>query len=334
MTGKEVLTIGITMGDPSGIGPEIILKSFKEDVINKSRIIVIGDYDVMVAVHNMLKIKSFKLNRVRNTVDCHFTPGILNILDLGLIDINKFHPGSVQAVSGQAAFECIRKGIEMAKNNYINAIVTAPINKEALHLAGHIYPGHTEILASLTDTKDYAMLLHDEKLCVIHVSTHISLLEAITGLRRERIEKVIELGNEAMLKLRKKKPVIAVAGINPHAGENGLFGNEELREIIPAIRNMRARGINIEGPFSPDTIFLQAMKGKYDLVVAMYHDQGHIPLKLIGFDSGVNVTLGLPFVRTSVDHGTAFDIAWQGKANEKSMVESIKLSKRLAINYQ
>jgi 4-phospho-D-threonate 3-dehydrogenase / 4-phospho-D-erythronate 3-dehydrogenase len=323
-------TIGITMGDPSGIGPEIILKSFENAVIRNSRIIVIGDYNIMLAAHNLLKIKSFKLKRVLNVRECSFNSGVLNILDLNLVNMTDFHPGRVQATSGNTAFECIKKAVELAKNKDIDAIATAPLNKEALHLAGHKYPGHTEILGSLTDTKDYAMLLFDKKLSVIHVSTHISLLEAITGLRRERIETVIQLTNDAMIRLCRNEPRIAVAGINPHAGENGLFGNEEIEEIIPAVNNMKGKGINVEGPFPPDTVFLQAVNGKYDVVVAMYHDQGHIPLKLIGFDSGVNITVGLPFIRTSVDHGTAFEIAWQGKANEKSMVEAIKLSIKLA----
>jgi 4-phospho-D-threonate 3-dehydrogenase / 4-phospho-D-erythronate 3-dehydrogenase len=323
-------TIGITMGDPSGIGPEIILKSFKKDVIRNSRIVIIGDYNIMLAAFNMIKITSFKLNRVLNVCECLFSPGVLNILDLHLVNMNEFHPGRVQAISGNAAFEFIKKAVEMAKNKDIDAIATAPLNKEALHLAGHNYPGHTEILAYLTDEKDYAMLLYDKKLSVIHVSTHISLLEAITGLKRERIEIVIQLANDAMKRLCVSEPRIAVAGINPHAGENGLFGNEEIKEIIPAIKNMKGKGINVEGPVPPDTVFLQAVEGKYDVVVAMYHDQGHIPLKLIGFNSGVNVTVGLPFIRTSVDHGTAFEIAWQGKANEGSMVEAIILSIKLA----
>ena len=330
MIKKNTPVIGITMGDPSGIGPEIILKSFENAEIRNSRIIVIGDYNVMMAAYLLLKIKSFKLNRVLNVRECLFNYGILNILDLHLIDMNELIPGKVQAISGNAAFECIKEAVELVQKKDIDAIATAPLNKEALHLAGHKYPGHTEILAWLTDTKDYAMLLYDEKLSVIHVSTHISLLEAITGLRRERIEKVIGLANETMKKLCGKEPRIAVAGINPHAGENGLFGNEEMIKIIPAIKNMKEKGINVEGPLPPDTVFLQAVQGKYDVVVAMYHDQGHIPLKLIGFDSGVNITAGLPFIRTSVDHGTAFDIAWQGKANEKSMVEAIKVLIKLA----
>ena len=322
-------TIGITMGDPSGIGPEIILKSFENSEIRNSRIIVIGDYNVMQAASNMLKIKAFKLNRIYNVQDSLFESGVLNILDLHLVNMNELHPGKVQAVSGNTAFECIRKAVKLSENKDIDAIVTAPLNKEALHLAGHKYPGHTEILASLAGTKDYAMLLYEKKLSVIHISTHISLLEAINGLRRKRIEKVIEIGNEVMKKLCAGEPRIAVAGINPHAGENGMFGNEEINEIIPAVKRMKAKGLNVEGPLPPDTVFLQSLNGKYDLVVAMYHDQGHIPLKLIGFYNGVNVTAGLPFIRTSVDHGTAFDIAWKGKANENSMVEAIKLSIKL-----
>ena len=329
MIKKNRITIGITMGDPSGIGPEIILKSFENAEIRNLRLIVIGDYSVMLAAHNMLKIKSFKLNIVNGISECLFRNEILNVLDLHLIKMNDLHPGSVQAISGNAAFECIRKAVEMAKNKEIDAIATAPLNKEALHLAGHKYPGHTEILASLTDTMDYAMLLYDKKLSVIHVSTHVSLIEAITSLRRERIEKVIGMANDSMKRLCQGMPRIAVAGINPHAGENGLFGNEEIKEIIPAVKNMKEKGINVEGPFPPDTIFLQTVQGKYDIVVAMYHDQGHIPLKLIGFNSGVNVTVGLPFIRTSVDHGTAFEIAWQGKANENSMSEAIKLAVKL-----
>jgi 4-hydroxythreonine-4-phosphate dehydrogenase len=330
MIKKNTKTIGITMGDPSGIGPEVILKSFKNSEIRSNRIIVIGDYNVMLAAYNMLKIESYKLNRVNDVTECIYSHELLNILDLHLIDMNELQPGMVQAVAGSAAFECIRKAVDLAVNKDIDAIVTAPLNKEALHLAGHNYPGHTEILAYLTGTTDYAMLLYDKKLSVIHVSTHVSLLEAIRGLRRERIEKVIELANDTMIRICGAKPRIAVAGINPHAGENGLFGNEEIKEIIPAVKNMKVKGINVEGPFPPDTIFLQTVQGKYDVVVAMYHDQGHIPLKLIGFDSGVNVSAGLPFIRTSVDHGTAFEIAWQGKANEESMIEAIKLSIKLA----
>ena len=327
---KSPKVIGITMGDPSGIGPEVILKSYERKDIRKSNIVVIGDWGVMTDAFELLQIRSFSLNKIHNINECSFSPDILNILDLSLIKTGTLMPGKVQAIAGNAAFQCIKKGVEIALDNKINAVVTAPLNKEALHAAGHKYPGHTEILAYLTGTKDYAMLLYEKRLKVAHVSTHVSLLEAVRGLKKERIEKVIWLTYLMMKKLAKNEPLIAVAGINPHAGENGLFGDEEQREIIPAIKNMKTKGINVEGPYPPDTLFLQALKGKFDAVVAMYHDQGHIPLKLIGFDSGVNVTLGLPFIRTSVDHGTAFEIAWQGKARENSMVEAIRLSMKLS----
>jgi 4-hydroxythreonine-4-phosphate dehydrogenase len=329
MAKKTDQIVGITMGDPSGIGPEIILKSCERKGIRKLKLIAIGDFGVMLAAYNMLNIKSFRLNRIENVKECLFNNEILNILDLKLISKDELHPGKVQAVAGNAAFACIRKAVDLVKEDAIQTIVTAPLNKEALQLAGHHYSGHTEILAALTGTRDYAMLLYERKLCVIHVSTHVSLLEAISRVKGDRIEKVIEMANAVIKKLGKDMPRIAVAGLNPHAGENGLFGHEEINEIAPAVNRMKEKGINVEGPIPPDTVFLQAVKGKYDIVVAMYHDQGHIPLKLIGFNSGVNVTVGLPFIRTSVDHGTAFEIAWQGKANENSMVEAIKLSIKL-----
>lgn len=332
MIRRENVTIGITMGDPSGIGPEIILKSFKDPGIRKNQLVVIGDYNIMFSVYKLLKITSFQLNRVFAVSECVFKPDLLNILDLNLVNMDEFQPGKVLATSGNAAFGYIKKAVELAGKLEIDAIVTAPLNKEAIFLAGHKYPGHTEILASLTGTKDYAMLLFDNKLSVIHVSTHISLLESINTLNQERIEKVIALADEAMQRLGRSKPRIAVAGINPHAGENGLFGKEEIEVIGPAIRNMIEKGINVSGPFPPDTVFLQAVNGDYDIVVAMYHDQGHIPLKLLGFKSGVNVTVGLPFIRTSVDHGTAFEIAWQGKAFVDSMVAAIKLSLKFVQN--
>lgn len=329
MTDKKRPIVGITMGDPSGIGPEIILKSFENDEVRNSNIVIIGDFGVIHSAYKMLKISSYKLNSIHRISECSFSKEVLNILSLNLIGKDELQPGKVNAASGSAAFECLRTAIELAKNKEIDTIATAPLNKEALHLAGHKYAGHTEILAELTNTEDYAMLLYDKKLSVIHVSTHISLLEAVTGLRKERIEKVILLADQSMKRLLRKPPRIAVAGLNPHAGENGLFGDEEIREIIPAIKNMQAKGLNVEGPVPPDTVFLKAVNGMYDVVVAMYHDQGHIPLKLLGFSTGVNITVGLPFIRTSVDHGTAFEIAWTGKASEESLVQAIMLTVKL-----
>lgn len=327
---NKVPVIGITMGDPSGIGPEIIIKSFTNEQIRNNKLVVIGDFGVMKAAYDLLKPGSFGLQQVYSVADCTFSKEKLNVFDLKLIADGKFQRGTVNASSGAAAFECLKKAIELAGNHEIDSIATAPLNKEALHMAGHNYAGHTEILADLTGTEDYAMLLYDRKLSVIHVSTHISLLEAVTSLRRERIEKVTELADQSMKRLLGKSPRIAVAGLNPHSGENGLFGDEEIREIIPAIKNMKLKGLNVEGPVPPDTVFLKAVNGMYDVVVAMYHDQGHIPLKLLGFNTGVNITVGLPFIRTSVDHGTAFEIAWQGRASEQSMIHAINLAVKLA----
>jgi 4-hydroxythreonine-4-phosphate dehydrogenase len=330
MSGRKDLMIGITMGDPSGIGPEIILKSFENPSIRKRRIVVIGDHEVMDAAAVMLKTASFRIKAVRNMEECIFSREILNVMDLRLVRTDDIVPGKVSALSGNAAFQYIRKAVSLIQDRSIDTLVTAPINKEAIHLAGHNYPGHTEILASLTGTRDFAMLLHSKKLNVIHVSTHVSLGEAVRLVKRDRIEKVVTLAYDAMTKLCKGKPVIAVAGLNPHSGESGLFGDEEIKEIIPAVDNLKIKGMDVTGPVPPDSVFMQALSGKYDLVVAMYHDQGHIPLKLTGFSYGVNITVGLPFVRTSVDHGTAFEIAWQGKADEGSMTEAIKLAIRLA----
>ena len=322
--------IGVTMGDPSGIGPEITLKSYLDDTIRNNRLVVIGDINVMSAIAQKLEIDNLKINKVNKVSECKFDKDILNIYDLNNVDISRLKPGQVQAMSGNAAFEYVKKATHLALEKEIDAIVTAPLNKEAMHKAGHLYPGHTEILAKFTKTKDYAMLLYDEILKVIHVSTHISLLDAIKGLRKERIAAVIHLAHDTMIKLGYESPRIAVAGINPHAGEGGLFGDEEIKEIIPAIELKRREGIDVVGPEAPDTVFLRAKEGRFDIVVAMYHDQGHIPLKLLGFHTGVNVTAGLPIIRTSVDHGTAFGKAWKGIANENSMKEAIKLAIKLA----
>jgi 4-hydroxythreonine-4-phosphate dehydrogenase len=250
---------------------------------------------------------------------------------MDLVNFEKFRTGSVSATSGDASFKYIVESIKLANEGSIAAVVTAPICKEAIALAGHAFAGHTEIFAQYTGTKNYAMLLHDRKLSVIHVSTHVSMLEAINSLNQARIEDVIKLAGISMKKITGRDPLIAVAGLNAHAGENGLFGLQEIGIISPAIEKMKASGFNVTGPYSPDTVFLKASKGEFDIVVAMYHDQGHIPVKLLGFDSGVNITAGLPFVRTSVDHGTAFDIAWKGKANNASMINAINLADKLIL---
>ncbi len=240
---------------------------------------------------------------------------VIHVIDEPLADPQALVPGKVQAQAGDLAYRCVKRATALALKGDVQAIATAPLNKEALHLAGHNYPGHTELLATLTESRDYAMVLFTEKLKVIHVSTHIALRTFTDTLNTSRVETVIAIADTFLKRVGYAKPRIAVAGVNPHAGENGLFGDEEGRFLVPAIASAKAKGIAVYGPCPPDTIFLQAYEGQYDMVVAMYHDQGHIPLKLLGFYDGVNITAGLPFIRTSADHGTAFDIAGREKQN-------------------
>jgi 4-hydroxythreonine-4-phosphate dehydrogenase len=337
--------LGITMGDPSGVGPEITVKALgKKDLFDSCRPVVIGDARVMEkAAGETLKRTDLVIHPVSSVADCLFRYGIIDVYDLRNVEIEKLKTGKVDAMSGNAAFTSVKKAIELALSGEIDATITNPLNKEALNLAGHHYSGHTEIYADLTKTKNYSMMLAQGNLRVVHVSTHLSLREACDRVKKERILEVIELAHAACLKLGIAEPKIAVAGLNPHAGENGLFGREETEEITPAIDAARLKGIKAEGPFPPDTVFSKARGGMYDIVVAMYHDQGHIPLKVLGFQydkdsgtlkavEGVNITLGLPIIRSSVDHGTAFDNAWRGSANESSLENAIEYGIRLARN--
>jgi 4-hydroxythreonine-4-phosphate dehydrogenase len=240
--------------------------------------------------------------------------------------------GELDARAGAAAFEYVRRATELALEGSVGAVATAPLNKEAMHMGGYEYPGHTEILAELTGTKDFAMMLQTEELRVIHTSTHVSLREAIDRVSKERVLTVIHLARDALAKVGIEEPKIAVAGLNPHAGENGLFGDEDAERIAPAIAEAREEGIDASGPHPPDTVFARARKGEFDMVVVQYHDQGHIPIKHMGFEGGVNVTVGLPFFRTSVDHGTAFDIAGTGRVDHSSMRIAIELARELALS--
>ena len=262
---------------------------------------------------------------------------------MNLVNVSDLELGKVSSAAGNAAFQYVKKVIELAMNNEIDATVTNALNKEAINVAGHHFSGHTEIYAHYTDTKKYTMMLAHENLRVVHVSTHVSLREACDRCKKERVYEVIKIADEACKKLGIENPKIGVAGLNPHCGENGLFGTEEIDEIIPAIEKAQKENINVEGPIPPDTIFSKARGGWYDIVVAMYHDQGHIPLKLVGFIynqkekkweavAGVNITLGLPIIRTSVDHGTAFDQVGTGKANELSLINAIDYAITLANN--
>ncbi len=333
--------VGITLGDPCGIGPEILAKALaRREIYERCRPLAVGSAKVLAQAARIAgaKLQVRPLESIRDAV---FEPGIADVLDMSIVDMDTLRLGELQAQGGEAAFRAVEKVIELAMNGQIDATVTCPLNKEALHLAGHHYSGHTEIYAELTGTKDYSMMLADGLLRVVHVSTHVSLREACDLCKRARVLEVIRLADRACRELGMKAPRIGVAGLNPHAGEHGLFGLEEIQEIGPAIEDARKEGINAEGPLPPDTLFSKAKGGLYDIAVAQYHDQGHIPLKVIGFQydntagkwqsvTGVNVTLGLPIIRSSVDHGTAFDQAGKGTANEESLINAIDYAIRLA----
>ncbi len=336
--------IGITMGDPAGIGAEIIVKALKYKKISKECIpVVFGDYEVIEdAIHfchtkQRINIVNEDLN---NLVD---DPETINLINFNYFEKNGWEYKKVDAKCGEAAFEYVISAIDYALNKRIAAVVTGPINKESINLAGKPYCGHTEIFAQYTNTKNYAMLLTSNQLKVIHVTTHCALRDVPLKATRSRILEVIKLANKAMQLLGVKNPKIGVAGLNPHASENGLFGTEERDSIIPAINDAKELGLDVVGPESPDTVFVKALAGQYDIVVAMYHDQGHIPLKLSGFKldlrtnkyvsmSGVNCTIGLPIIRTSVDHGTAFGKAGEGRANEESMIDAIEMAITMSNN--
>ena len=328
--------LAITMGDPAGIGPEITVKALSDPAVAElCRPIVIGDADILRAAAEVTGHAELAIRAIEEVGEASFAPNTINILDMGVMAYSALHKGAVSAQAGNAAFRYVKKAIELALENQVDATVTNALNKEALNLAGHHYSGHTEIYAELTNTKKYTMMLAHGDVRVVHVSTHVSLKRAIELVQKERVLDVIRIADQALKDLNIKAPKIGVAGLNPHCGEGGLFGSEDTEEISPAVKAAQAEGIYAEGPVPADTVFSKARGGWYDAVVAMYHDQGHIPLKLLGFVydqklqrwesvEGVNITLGLPIIRTSVDHGTAFDLAWKGIANEKSLQSAIR----------
>lgn len=336
--------IGISMGDPAGIGPEICIKALSDiSVYERCKPIVVGNAAVMNQAVKFLN-SGLKINPVLDVKSAKFEFGTVDVYDLKNVEMSELKLGEVTAMAGKAAFEAVKKVIDLALANEIDATVTAPINKESIHRAGHKFSGHTEIYAHFTNTAKFAMLLADENLRVIHATTHVSLRRACDLCKKERVLEVISLLNDACVQFGIAKPRIAVAGLNPHAGENGLFGDEEINEIIPAIYEANKLGFKVEGPIPPDTMFVKAVQGKYDGCVAMYHDQGHIPFKLEGFKwdnekqtmksvKGVNITLGLPIIRTSVDHGTAFEIAGRGIASPDAMLVAIDYAILMAENH-
>lgn len=339
--------IGITMGDPAGNGAEITVKALADpEVYKNSRPIVIGDANCMEqAVRIVKQEENIKIHAVKRIEDAVFEYGTIDVYDMGLVDMKRHMYGKVSKMCGEAAFQYVVKVIELAMNHEIDATVTNALNKEAINLAGHHYSGHTEIYADYTHTSKYTMMLAHNDLRVVHISTHVSLRQACDRVKKDRVLEVIRIAHQACKALGIENPKIGVAGLNPHCGENGMFGTEEIEEIQPAIDAAMEEGICIpeKKPTPPDTIFSKAVGGWYDIVVAMYHDQGHIPLKVKGFVynrelkkwdavAGVNITLGIPIIRVSVDHGTGFGHAGTGSADELSLVNSIDYAIRLAVN--
>jgi 4-phospho-D-threonate 3-dehydrogenase / 4-phospho-D-erythronate 3-dehydrogenase len=328
MSGQDLPILGITMGDAAGVGPEIAAMALASPEARAlARAVVIGDASVM---RDAVRIVGADLEvRPIASLDGAALDGdALWVLDLANRPLESLTRGVVDPANGKAAFEYIERAVRLALADEIDAIVTAPLNKESLNRAGYPYPGHTEALARLCGVADddITMLLASPRLRVSHVSTHCSLVDAVAAVKTDRVVRVARLTHEAVAPLVSRPPRIALAGVNPHAGEHGLFGDDDDREIAPAAEILRAEGIDAHGPVPPDSVFLRALNGDFDAVVAMYHDQGHIPSKLTGFHDTVNVTLGLPIVRTSVDHGTAFDIAGTGRARPDNMVVAVQLA--------
>jgi 4-phospho-D-threonate 3-dehydrogenase / 4-phospho-D-erythronate 3-dehydrogenase len=317
---------GITMGDSSGIGAEILLKAFRQGEIKQS-VVVFGDLAVL-QVYNEHLGYGVLLHKIAEPAE--YREGVLNVIDAGIIPRDGLTVGKLNKESGRAAREYVIAATRAALEGHIAAIVTLPMNKEATQLSDPHFTGHTELIGGLCGAKDVTIMLASDDLIVTHVSTHVSLARAIASVKKDRVSTIIRMTCEAMMHL-KSNPRVAVAGLNPHAGENGLFGQEEIREIRPAVEWARRQGFPVDGPFPPDTLFYMAVrKKKFDAIVCMYHDQGHIPSKLLDFEGGVNIALGLPIVRTSVDHGTAFDIAGQGIASSASLIRALDFAVRLA----
>jgi 4-hydroxythreonine-4-phosphate dehydrogenase len=322
--------LAITLGDPSGIGPEIVLKALdRGDLYRRCRPLLIGDRRILARAAAYEGVPALRLDPVSSPADGRYQPGWVTFVDLENAPPQDCPVGEVSAASGRAAVAYVQRACDLCLAGSADAMVTAPLNKDAMNQAGFAYAGHTELLTERTNAEKVTMLLTGPTLRVVHVSTHVALEEAVRLVTQARVEAVIDLAFRGCRSLGIPEPRIAVAGLNPHAGEHGLFGDQEEREIMPAVEAARARGLRVSDPQPPDTVFLRASRGAYDIVVAMYHDQGHIPMKLLAFDEGVNVSLGLPIIRTSVDHGTAFDIAGTGEARETSLLAAIDVALRM-----
>lgn len=323
--------LAITIGDPAGIGPEITLGALAEaPLFERCRPLVIGDRRILSRAAGWLGMPEPSFELIEDPSAGEYRAGTIPLLDMQNAPAEDCPPGEVTAVAGDAAVRYVFRACDLAMDGSVDGMVTGPINKASINAAGHHYAGHTELLAERTSAERVSMLLTSGRLKVVHVSTHVALEEAIRRVTTARVLEVIRLAYESCRALGNDQPRIAVAGLNPHASEGGLFGDQEAREIRPAIEQARQQGMDVSDPQPPDTVFLRAVQGHYDIVVAMYHDQGHIPMKLLAFDSGVNVSIGLPIIRTSVDHGTAFDIAGTGNASSESMTAAIDVAIQMA----
>lgn len=323
MSTIEKPVIAITMGDAAGIGPEVIVKALQSKYIHEiCRPLVVGEADIMQKTIKLID-KNTKLHSINGTEDITTAPGFINLIDLHNLVSNDVITGQICSACGKAAMEFIRYAVDMVLTEKAKALVTTPINKKATKLAGYGEVGHLEFLAHITKASNYATMLVSGPLRVVHLTTHFSLKEACNLVTKERIFSLLKLTNQSFEKWGIEHAHIAVAALNPHGGEEGLFGREEIEEILPAVEDARSTGIEAYGPFPADSIFNRAIKGEFDVVLALYHDQGHIPIKVYGVENSVSIALGLPFIRTSVDHGTAFDIAGKGIADAHSLEEAI-----------
>lgn len=322
--------IGIPMGDPAGVGPEIVVKALADEKVNQvSKPVVIGDKKVIEQALGFCNLQ-MKIKVITDVSEGDYRTGVINLVDLDNVDIKELQIGKIQAMAGKAAFDYIKKSVELAMAGKINALATTPINKEALRAGNINYIGHTEILEDLTNSKDPLTMFQVHGLRVFFLSRHVSLRRACDMVTKDRMIDYIQRCMKALERLGIKDAKMAVAGLNPHSGEHGLFGDEEVREIEPAIQKAKEMGLNVLGPVPADSVFHFGLKGKYDAVLSLYHDQGHIATKMVDFERTIAITNNLPFLRTSVDHGTAFDIAGTGKVSEVSMVEAILLAAEYA----
>jgi 4-hydroxythreonine-4-phosphate dehydrogenase len=329
-TSNERPLVAVTMGDPAGIGPEVTVKAAARDEVQRCcRLLAVGDASLLIAAMEMTGV-SLAIHPVADAAEARFGPSVLDVLDLENVDVAALASGEVSAAAGKASVAYVRKAAELAQQGRVDAIATGPINKTALRAAGIPYIGHTELLAALTGENRVTTMLATRGLRVVHVTRHVPLAQVPPLITKERVLETVRLTDRGLRQLGIEAPRLAVAALNPHGGDGGLMGREEIDAIGPAVETALEEGIDAEGPVPADSVFFQAIDGAFDAVVAMYHDQGHIPIKTLDFAHSVTVTLGLPIVRTSVDHGTAFEIAWQGEADETSMVEAIRLAAELA----